>query len=302
MVELATGTVRRTIPLPHAPTRESKVDVRFDRSGRTMAVGARGGFVFDFATGRLLLRTPDAVSELSPDGRWVLTYLGQLFDVRRPDAEPFELTSTYPTVRCAAFSHDSRYVCVGYPDGTAVVWDTAEVTRRMRSAAPKPPVPLDAAWEQLSDPDAAKAEPAFARLLASPADAVKLAAGQLRAVPAVTPVSIREQVAKLDSAAFAEREASDNWLRVAGEQTEGELKAALAKGLSPEQKRRVQGLLERFAAPDRTPERLRTVRAIELLERIGTAEAKAVLEKLAAGAPTARTTLDAKAALDRLPR
>ena len=45
---------------------------------------------------------------------------------------------------------------------------------------------------------------------------------------------------------------------------------------------------------------LRMVRAVEVLEDIGTPEARAVLEHLAAGVAEARRTREAKAALARL--
>jgi hypothetical protein len=47
---------------------------------------------------------------------------------------------------------------------------------------------------------------------------------------------------------------------------------------------------------------MRTVRAIEVLGQIGTLEAQLTLEKLAAGAPEARMTQEAKAALQRRTR
>jgi hypothetical protein len=50
----------------------------------------------------------------------------------------------------------------------------------------------------------------------------------------------------------------------------------------------------------RSPEALRRIRAIEVLEHIATPEAKAVLQTMATGAPAAVETKDAKAALERL--
>jgi hypothetical protein len=45
---------------------------------------------------------------------------------------------------------------------------------------------------------------------------------------------------------------------------------------------------------------LRTLRAIDVLESIGTPEAQQILRKLAEGAPGARETREAKTALERL--
>src|SRR5207302_347659 len=54
--------------------------------------------------------------------------------------------------------------------------------------------------------------------------------------------------------------------------------------------------------PIAPPEVLRTLRAIAALERVGTPEARAVLERMARGNPDAIETRDAKSALDRLSR
>jgi hypothetical protein len=52
----------------------------------------------------------------------------------------------------------------------------------------------------------------------------------------------------------------------------------------------------------RSPELLRRLRAIQALERIGSPGARRLLDTLARGAPAARQTRDAKAALERLAR
>jgi hypothetical protein len=70
---------------------------------------------------------------------------------------------------------------------------------------------------------------------------------------------------------------------------------------SPEVRRRVQHLLESLEAPLVRPgPTLRDLRAVQLLERCGTRGATRNLESLAEGAPEARLTQEAKAALERL--
>ena len=52
--------------------------------------------------------------------------------------------------------------------------------------------------------------------------------------------------------------------------------------------------------PITSPEALRAVRSVEVLERCGTPAARQLLETLAGGAPAARMTREAKSALQRL--
>jgi hypothetical protein len=60
---------------------------------------------------------------------------------------------------------------------------------------------------------------------------------------------------------------------------------------------RIEEILERTTEP--SPERLRSWRATKVLEQIASPEARRVLQSLAAGAPEARMTREAKAALKR---
>jgi HEAT repeat protein len=77
------------------------------------------------------------------------------------------------------------------------------------------------------------------------------------------------------------------------------LRVALRNRPSPEQRRSIEQLLDTLYTV-RSPEALRQLRAIEILERIGTPEAVEVLQKLAHGATEARPTQEAKASLERL--
>ena len=78
------------------------------------------------------------------------------------------------------------------------------------------------------------------------------------------------------------------------------MRKALESDPSPEARRRIGKLLDALAGPVTAGEALRVLRAVEVLEYIGTPEAQAVLKELAQGAPEARLTQEAKAALDRL--
>jgi WD40 repeat protein len=62
----------------------------------------------------------------------------------------------------------------------------------------------------------------------------------------------------------------------------------------------LQARLRPAPAAAESPEHLRELRAVEVLEHVGTADARAVLETLAGGAPAARLTREAKASLERM--
>lgn len=73
----------------------------------------------------------------------------------------------------------------------------------------------------------------------------------------------------------------------------------LPPGASDEARRRVEALLAR-PRQLRNSEVLRSFRALEVLDQIGTPEAQAVLQELAEGAPEAHLTREARASLARL--
>jgi hypothetical protein len=67
-----------------------------------------------------------------------------------------------------------------------------------------------------------------------------------------------------------------------------------------EVRRRAELLLDLADARHLSPEGLRTLRAVEVLERVANPEARKVLQSLASGAPGATVTQEAQAALKRL--
>ncbi|HMC64722.1 MAG TPA: hypothetical protein VKI65_07270, partial [Gemmataceae bacterium] len=124
---------------------------------------------------------------------------------------------------------------------------------------------------------------------------------QLRPAASGDSKRIAQLLAQLDSDEFASREKATQALLALGEQAESALRIALAGETSLEVRRRVEMILEQLE-PSKSAVRLREFRAVEVLEHIGTPEAKQLLQALAKGAPEARLTQEAKAALERLGR
>ena len=139
------------------------------------------------------------------------------------------------------------------------------------------------------------------RLADHPDHSLPLLRRQLRPVPALPPGRIAGWVRDLDADDFQVRETAARELEKAGDLAETALRKAEAETSSLEVRRRVERLLgavERGTSPDA----LRQVRAVEVLEHAGTAEARELLEVLSRGAAEARATREARAALIRLER
>lgn len=199
------------------------------------------------------------------------------------------------------FSRDGRILVSGSHDGTALVWDVGVVRRKDRVKE----VELDGKshedlWRRLGGP-AAEAYQVMGSLVAAPRQAVPALRSRLRPVPVATGRRIARLLRDADSDSFAVREQAVAGLKAEGENARAALRQTLAHGPPLEVRRRIEPLLARLEAK-RSPARLRTLRAVEVLERIGTAEAQAVLKTLAAGASEVELTEEARAALHRLDR
>jgi len=87
-----------------------------------------------------------------------------------------------------------------------------------------------------------------------------------------------------------------------GIRAEAVLRQAVASRPSLEVRRRLEELLARLEGATPSLESLRMLRSVEALEYIGTKAARQVLETLARGAPDARLSREAIAAVERLAR
>ncbi len=284
--------------------------VAFAPDGAALAVGGMSGGIdlWDPDTGRPMRRFDGRgrwVSQLrfSADGRTLVSGDGdgavRLWEVAT-GKERASFAGNQVGVRSVALSRDGTRVASGGADTTILLWDA---TGLGSGAAPRGKLSdeeLGALWSDLAGDDAARAYRALWAMARAPDRAVPLFAEKLRPVAEPDEAErkrIAALVADLDRDEFEAREKAVRELEQVGEAAGPALRKALEGKPTLEVRRRVEGLLEKVEGND--PERLRTGRALEALERIGTAEARAVLRTLAAGAAGARLTRDAKASLRR---
>jgi hypothetical protein len=164
------------------------------------------------------------------------------------------------------------------------------------------PERLDALWGDLASPDAAKAYQAILALTAAPKLSVPFLSKRLQPVPAPDPQKVAQLLKDLQSERFAVRERAGLELAKLGELVAPELEKVKASDAPLELRRRVEQLLDKLQGPVSQPEQLRGLRAVEVLENIGSAEAQELLRRLAKGAPGARLTREADGSLKRLAR
>jgi hypothetical protein len=198
------------------------------------------------------------------------------------------------------FAPDGRTLASGLSDSTVLIWDVPP-RRTGLSPAGAGPKDLDRWWADLARPGGANVHQAIWSLAAVPGKSVPLLRDRLRPAPASQRERIERPIADLDSDDFDVRQRASREMERRATDAEPALLRALARGPSAEARRRIEALLERpRGAPP--PEELRQVRAVQVLERAASAEARQVLRDLAQGEPDAPVTAEARAALQRLAR
>jgi hypothetical protein len=158
---------------------------------------------------------------------------------------------------------------------------------------------LASLWDDLGNADAALADRAVWALVAAGQQALPVLRKNLSPAPAPHP-DWRAWVKDLDSEQFAVRDKASRALEALGEKAYPLLQKALTDAPSLEVRLRIKKLLGRLNYPLTSPKTIRELRAVEVLEHIGTAQARGVLQKLSLGAPGSRLTDAARASLERL--
>jgi hypothetical protein len=183
-------------------------------------------------------------------------------------------------------------------DGTMLVWNLAALIGRPErnelSAAD-----LKTLWDDLASPEAGIAGQVMRRLVDHPQQTGALLRAKLEAA-SVSKKEISRLLADLANEQFLVRENARKKLAELGELAEPALRALLEAETTLEQKTRAEKLLARLRDPITDGNKLRALRAVELLELVRTPAAVEVLRTLAGGAEDAYVTDEARAAFRRM--
>jgi RNA polymerase sigma factor (sigma-70 family) len=331
LYEVATGRLLRRWD---APQQWLVQTLAFSPDGRFLAAGGFKGpiVVWELASGRecrRLVSEPAASLAMthglsfSPDGKTLASANTDHFppNVRRPLIHLWEMATGSERARfvghavevnAVAFAPDGRSLVSGSVDTTALIWDVTGLRTEENdpyAILPHRPDALakvvfsagqrEGFWRDLASDDGAKAFKAIWALAATPRETVAFLQDRLRPAAIQDPQRLERLVKDLGSNQFAAREKATRELQDLGELAEPALRQGLTQQPALEARRRIESLLQQLD-PVRAPERLRSLRAIEVLEHIGSPEAHRLLERLASGTTDARPTREACASLARL--
>jgi hypothetical protein len=254
-----------------------------------LATGDVGHLAFTADGRRLLSAGREALA------MWELTSGKEVARRSSPTQQYGENLSSFAS--SLAVAADGRAVVTGHFDGTALVWDLSPPAPR-RPTAPLTAQEREALWADLAGDDAGRALRAIVRLADSPGEAVPLLRDRLRPAKRPPAEEVRRLLADLDAPRLEVREAAVKRLAELGDSVHPALRQFLSGKPALEVQRRIEPLLDRpFLV--RQPEARRALRAVRVLESIGTPEARQVLEALARGADGMRLTQEARVAVQR---
>ncbi len=249
---------------------------------------------------------PDSVAlslAFSPDGRYLAAGCTDA-TVRVWDtvsgAELLPALGHKSEVRAVIFAADGKSLTSFGQDNKIMTWPVAEF-RKPWSVDPTKMTAkvLQGLWDDLHGDDRTAMSQAIRLLAEAPGPTVAFFREKLKPVPVVDAGLIQQMVADLRSDDFNQRKKAAVELRKLGDLALPAMRDAQQKaGYDPTLALLTQGLESKYPTVDQ----LQALHAIEVLERLGTDDARKLLGELAKGAAESVLTQRVVAVLDRQPK
>jgi WD40 repeat protein len=202
-----------------------------------------------------------------------------------------------------ALSPDGKMMATSMRDTTILLWDLHSLWEaEEKKADPIAADELARLWGDLNGTDAKNGFQAVQTLSTVPDQALALLKKHLKPVPESETKRQAQLIVDLSSRKYRTRKKAMVELEKLGEMAEVPLRRALSETSDLEMRMRIETLLKKREGAPPSIDVVRVMRAIQLLERLGTSPAKQLLTDLAKGAPEALLTLEATNALTRLAR
>jgi hypothetical protein len=284
--------------------------VAFSPDGEWLAADGAGrgaANVYQVSTGkpyrRLEAKEPLHGVTFSPDGRVVASAAGPdtlvLFESATGTVR-LRYVSRQGGIRAIAYSPDGRTVASAGADGTVLLWDARGQYDDLPDWAKLDIREKDRLWLKLLGADAAEANRVTASLRRAPVPAVAFLRTRLAPINPPAPGQLPNLIDALVDDNPDRRLEANHTLSQMEDLARPELRRTLKTTKIQQLRLAVQRLLDKMDEQPIPRAALRQLRAVEVLEQMDTPEARTLLGELALGAPAARQTREALAALNCL--
>lgn len=275
----------------------------FSPDGQTLLTTAslRNVALWEIATGQLIRTEAVETYQFSPDNRFLVSSNGDS-NIAFLDLYSGKTVRECKSGAAAAsnftFAPDGKHLAAGYNDCTVVIWDTPSPSADTAFKGKR----LGELWADL---EAGPAQPAYAAIgvfAADPIRALPFLNERMKPAERLDKKNLSRWTDDLGHDDFSRREQAERELYLVGTEAEEMLLAALKKAPALEAKVRIERLLKKIDRERMLPapaERAQ-VRAVQAVERVGTAEARTLLRRLSEGDAAAPRTIAAQDALRRL--
>ncbi|HLY75994.1 MAG TPA: hypothetical protein VKU80_17890 [Planctomycetota bacterium] len=293
-LDIDSGEIRTLIP----DTQGELADLAVSSDGETLAYCTKKGHcvVLGMPSGRPLYELEGSHAAIAPDSRTLVVSSGDLRVINMTTGQEVQRFDTRGRIANSLrfVPGESDQFLTSNDDGTALLWS---LSSKAPAAKPFGTGALEDRWNDLRETNQARACSAMTDLVSGGNETVQFIKTHLR-FESEDPVRVSMLIRQLEDEDGGVRERSERELR--GMDSQLALKRRLSDPCPTDLRLRIESVMKEMdALPIAAGKILLGLRAIHVLERIGSSEAQSLLLDIASSAP-GRRSRDAFASAQRL--